>query len=120
MEGHIRGGAVDYMQQAKGGDQDYLRDYIWPLIDHGRELISHDSWHCLEYPSTKAWPVRKKGPSDMAARIDGSLTQPKNTSILEWVIELENNLVAPSRFIKEVHTCPRECRPPHHPDWKQC
>jgi hypothetical protein len=48
------------MMQYKGGDQDFLKRYIYPLIDVEHELISHDSYHCLEFASTKAWPIRRK------------------------------------------------------------
>ena len=71
VEGLIRSGRVDHLMKAKGGDQDFLALYVWPLIAD-EDLIAHDSYLCDSYPSTKAWPTARRGGWDMAARIDGA------------------------------------------------
>jgi hypothetical protein len=70
VEGLIRSGNVDHLMLKKGGDQDFLEQYFWPLMTVGhKNLISHDSFHCLEYPSTRPYPTQKKGTGDMIAPI---------------------------------------------------
>ena len=90
------------------------------MVAHGgRDLISHDSWHCLEYPSTKAWPTRRKGPLDMAARLDGATQPPTDFEARFDAGVDEAHLVGEIRH-PEADMCPYECRPPQHKDWVDC
>ena len=112
VEGLIRSGQVDLQMQRRGGDQDFLRDHVWPLIDHQHGLISHDSYHCMEYPSTKAWPTQRLGPKHyVGAGVDVS-------TAFKFMNE---NFTEP--FPGKTYgqgACPIECRPPHHLDWTFC
>ena len=124
VEGPIRRGEVDHMMIKKGGDQDFLRDYVWPLMSED-ELISHDAYHCKAYPATKAFPTPRKGPCDSAARIyhapksnSGSVDLGSEEHLIErfWF----ERYIEKSGCMPPWATCPLECRPPDHPEWIYC
>ena len=113
---------------------------IWPLINKDTELISHDSFHCLEYPSTKAWPTQRKGPADMATyrsvatSSDGTWTTERAIQYQETLAKNEDELMLarPANLSESELTqpllkggkyelCPVECRPPQHAStWVHC
>ena len=68
--------------------------YIWPWAKWN--AISHDSYTCLKYTRTQAFPTQRK--------------MTKNNFIAS-VISANDILNVP---------CPMKCRPKNHPDWKYC
>ena len=71
-----------------------LSRYIWPWAKWN--AVSHDSYTCLQFPRTEAFPTkREEGP---------------------------NNFVASVFSVNDVmrQECPEKCRPKDHKDWKLC
>ena len=88
--------------------QDFLELYVWPYMEASASLLAHDSYHCSSYPHTTAFPTRRKGPWDMAARIIdvGNDAEEKGLDAA-WVPSASQQ-------------CPALCRPPDHQDWLAC
>lgn len=127
VQGPVRRGEVLHLMRAWGGDQDFLRDFIWPLI-RPEHLLSHDSFHCLEFPSTRPWPTRRRGPRDQAARISVEMLGLDAAASRQWQASyvadpegFETRLVeGPFAAHEPTDHCPVECRPPDHQDWLHC
>jgi hypothetical protein len=137
LEGRIRSGAVDHLMAYKGGDQDFLTRYIWPLVDvdHGG-LLSHDSHLCSYFPSTRPWPTRRRGPWDMAQRLEGSRafdTFPLNGTFWgeeetgdekllydpgSWDARGEKKPGYDPNVWPGDYRCPEACR--KRPEWTEC
>ncbi len=83
----------------KGGDQEFLRHQVYPLIAH-KSLI-HDSFHCFRFEERggdKSWPVKREGGCFVGL--------PSNSAC-----------VKNQTFFKK---CPPPCRPLNHPEWLYC
>ena len=81
-----------------GPDQDLLKNYIWPWAKD--VAMIHDSYHCKKYQNTVPFPTERK---DEAC------------NFVACIPELQSRIV----FDKK-NTCPIECRPKNHLDWKYC
>eukprot|EP00933_Yihiella_yeosuensis_P025109 TRINITY_DN1948_c0_g1_i1.p1 TRINITY_DN1948_c0_g1~~TRINITY_DN1948_c0_g1_i1.p1 ORF type:complete len:337 (+),score=61.36 TRINITY_DN1948_c0_g1_i1:60-1070(+) len=55
-------GQLSRYMGAKGGDQDFLRDAVWPLV--GSNYLEHSSYNCHPGPNWKPVPVPRRGPRD--------------------------------------------------------
>ena len=117
----------------------FLALHVWPRIADD-DLIAHDSYLCEAYPSTKAWPTRRRGGWDMAARIDGArkfgrFWAPEaiaDDAMNLWDEEHGNeerlfdlaalgDASASAMGARIDHgPCPAACRPPRHLEWTTC
>lgn len=43
------------------GDQDFLKDYLWPIAE--KQSIQHDSFHCHEFPFAIPFTIPKRSPT---------------------------------------------------------
>ncbi|XP_066944458.1 uncharacterized protein [Macrobrachium rosenbergii] len=78
-----------------GVDQTILKRVLWPEMVGN--VMSHDSYYCTKFPSGwRPWPTQ---------RYNGTFVG--NT----WYRGTQTPITA---------KCPRECRPPDHPDWEYC
>lgn len=78
----------------KGYDQHLLTDILWPVAQ--KDMTSHDSYLCRQYPGSEPWPTR---------RVDGEFVG----DAFPW----ENEPRKPK-------VCPAACRPKEHQDWTTC
>ena len=76
------------------GDQQFLRDHIWPYIQH--QVFIHDSFLCQESYSRNChpWPSRRR--------------------------PLGNDTGCCRSMKYPFDQCPLVCRPSQHPDWTLC
>ena len=79
----------------KGGDQEFLSRYVYPLIK-SRSLI-HDSFKCEKYEFSQPWPTKRLS--------DCYVGSPSNCN--------ESNK-------KSFYECPLNCRPKDHKNWTYC
>lgn len=114
VEGRIRNGSVDHHMRQYNGDQHFLREYVWPLIDHDNDLISHNSVQCLQFPSSRPFPTPRKGPSDFIGNWD--LRDMSEISPSEYTGEGNETYLKEGTWFG----CPMECRPSKDQIWAHC
>jgi hypothetical protein len=81
------------LNSPKQGDQQFLNQYVYPLIRH--TSLIHDSFLCNHYKDSRPFPTKRNG--------DCFIGNPFKCSTNET-------------FIK----CPLQCRPINHTDWEYC
>jgi len=90
---------------AHGGDQDWLRDHLWPLIGHG--IMSFTSHFCEEERQRK---------TDFGEWSMKSLQRIRRT--FPWPIpHTQCDFVIGTAYPDILPIVPPGCRHPNHPDW---
>ncbi|KAK3863482.1 hypothetical protein Pcinc_016151 [Petrolisthes cinctipes] len=79
-------------------DQQNLALLLWPLMK--KSLVSHDSYLCSRYPSTRPFPTRRQNFTFVGMR----------TYRGKYVNDQ----------VPETMPCPVHCRPKEHQDWIYC
>ena len=77
-------------------DQRLLDSILWPELVRTGDVMTHDSYQCLNFPYTRPFPTRRE-----------SLTEFVGSQITRRNITIDKE-------------CPVACRPPQHMDWKYC
>ena len=124
VEGLIRSGNVSKYFVSKGGDQDFLQDYIWPHMAENRsDILTHDSCQCLVNNESMLFPTRRLGPNDFVGGLGFDVDNETLAQLITGQLKTEPWLVKPfpsDASASGMGECPIECRPPEHKDWNYC
>ena len=111
IEGPALAGELSPYMEAKGGDQDFLRQHVYPLAEN--DLIEHDSYHCSRFTSAHTIDVPRRGSTDIV----GYPNSHDSDDALYHCADHPASIQVAMQAVLRGQPSPEECRPAGHKDW---
>ncbi|XP_042868648.1 uncharacterized protein LOC122250963 [Penaeus japonicus] len=97
-----------------GQDQIILAEVLWPAMQG--DQVAHDSFFCQSFPETRPFPTERRN-----GEFVGAIRYVRLGDVIRGIKKMSRIFDINLSLHSSIQTqCPKECRPPEHPEWIFC